>query len=251
MLRRLDNKAAIVTGAGRGIGTGISNVLAREGAKILVVDIVKDLAKKTAERIQSTGGVAFEFQADVTKYKDMERMALFAIEKFGRIDILCQNVGVYPSVSIEEMTEADWDKVLEVNLKSGFLSVKACLEQMKKQRYGKIVMTSSITGPRTAIPGLAHYAAAKSGINGFIKVAALEFAKYGITINGVEPGTVLTEGLQGLGPQFVREAEKRIPLGRLAMPEDIGNVVLFLASDESSYITGQTIIVDGGQTLPE
>jgi 3-oxoacyl-[acyl-carrier protein] reductase len=249
---RLKNKIAIVTGSGRGIGRGIASVLAREGASVAVVDLNEKDGRETVSQIEKTGGQAFFVKTDVTKQSEVEGMVRSTVQRFGRVDILCQNVGIYPSALMRDMTEADWDKVLTVNLKSGFFVVKACLPYMEKQKYGRIVMTSSITGPRTAINGLAHYAASKAGINGFIKAVALEYAKSGVTINGIEPGTVLTEGLVAqLGEEFVKNAEKSIPMGRLATPEDIGRTALFLASDDSEYITGQTIIVDGGQIIIE
>ena len=166
--------------------------------------------------------------------------------------MLCHNAGIFPSVRIEDMSEADWMHVNDVNLKGTFLTVKACLPAMKKQSYGRIVITSSITGPRTGNPGLAHYAATKAGINGFMRTAAIEFAKHHITINGVEPGNIMTEGMDvQLGADYIRDQEQSIPMGKLGTPEDVGYAALFLASDEAKYITGTTIVVDGGQTLPE
>jgi 3-oxoacyl-[acyl-carrier protein] reductase len=250
--KRLDGRVAIVTGSGRGIGRGIAKVLASEGAKVLVVDINDKDARQTANLIRRSAGEASYLKVDVTKPQEVEKMARTATRRYGKIDILCQNVGIYPSTPLDRMTEAEWDRVQSINLKSGFLAVKACLAQMKRQRYGRIVMTSSITGNRTALPGLTHYAASKGGINGFIKAAALELAKDNITVNGIEPGTVLTEGLkEQLSAEWRKEQEKAIPLGRLAQPEEIGYVALFLASDEAAYITGQTIIIDGGQTIVE
>lgn len=252
MEAKLKDKVAIVTGAGQGIGKGIAEVLSREGASILIVDINEKLASITANELKLKGRHASFFVADVTDLEQMREMARNAYESFGRLDVLCQNVGIYPPRLIEEMTETEWDDVLSVNLKGTFLSVQACLPYLKKSKCGRIVITSSITGPRTAIPGLAHYAASKSGINGFIKVAALELAKYNIMVNGVEPGNILTENLaQTLGQEYVNEAQRSVPLGRLGSPQDVGNAVLFLSSEESSFITGQTIVVDGGQILPE
>ena len=249
---RVSNKVAIVTGSGRGIGRGIAKVLAAEGAKVVVVDINEEDGKATVKQIEGARGHALFIKTDVTNQAAVEAMVQTAAQHYGRIDILCQNVGIYPTTMIREMTEANWEKVLTTNLKSCFFVVKACLPYMEKQKYGRIVVTSSITGPRTAIPGLAHYAASKSGINGCIKGAALEFARNNITVNGVEPGNVLTEELKvQLGEEYIKNAERRIPLGRLASPEDIAYAVLFLASDEAKYITGQTIIVDGGQTIVE
>lgn len=252
MVKRLDEKVAIVTGSGRGIGRAIARVFAAEGAKVLVVDLDEAGGGGTVDEIQKTGGVASSVKADISKKPDTEKMTRTAIERYGRIDILCQNAGIYPEVRIENMTEADWDRVHATNLRGTFLTVKACLPQMKIQKYGRIVITSSITGPKTGNPGLAHYAATKAGINGFIRTAAIEFAKYNITVNGVEPGNILTEGMKiQLGQDYIRAQEQSIPLGKLGEPEDVAYAMLFLASDESKYITGQTIVVDGGQILPE
>jgi len=251
MGRRLDRKVAIVTGSGRGIGRAIAQVFAQEGAQVIVVDIDETGGRKTAEEIRGLGSEAIFVEADVSKPDDMNEMARTTVERCGRIDILCNNAGIYPLVRLVDMTEADWDRVYAVNLKGTFLAVKACLPPMLSQRYGRIVITSSTTGPKTAIPGLAHYAATKAGINGFIRAAAIELAKYNITINGVEPGNILTEGMKGQPQEYVRAQEESIPMGRLGDPQDVAYAMLFLASDEAKFITGQTIVVDGGQILPE
>nr|AGF93408.1 3-oxoacyl-(acyl-carrier-protein) reductase [uncultured organism] len=248
---RLKDKSAIVTGGGRGIGKGIAKVFAEEGAKVLVVDLEEDLAKDTAEKIQENGQEADYVKGNVTDLADMKKVAEKCNEKYGSVDILCNNVGIYPEVSLDDMTEEDWDKVMDINLKGTFLSVKAVLPYMKEQNYGKIVITSSITGPRTAYPELVHYAASKAGVNGFIKAAGLELAKYNINVNGVEPGNILTEGYKEQMEGHIEDQAKSIPMKRMGEPEDIAHAMAFLASDEASYITGQTIIVDGGQILPE
>jgi 3-oxoacyl-[acyl-carrier protein] reductase len=166
--------------------------------------------------------------------------------------VLTHNAGIYPSATLAELDRAGWDHVQAVNVTSLFLLVKAVLPQMKAQGGGRITVTSSITGNRTAIPGLTHYAASKAALNGFIRSAALELAPYRIAVNGVEPGTVLTEGVKQLMNQAeIDEVAKGVPLRRLADPEDIAHAHLYLASSEASYVTGQTIIVDGGQILPE
>ncbi len=250
---RLKGKVAIVTGAGKGIGGGIARVFASEGAKVLVADVDEQWGMKTVDTIIETGGEASYIKVDVSKKDDVERMARAAVERYGRIDILCNNAGIFTNMArIEEMTEGDWDKILTVNLKGTFLTVKACLPQMLRQKYGRILITSSTTGNRTAIIGLSHYAASKAGINGFIRNVAIELAEHNITVNGVEPGNILTEGMmEVVGQEYVRMNEAVIPMGRLGEPEDIGYAMTFLASDEAKYITGQTIIVDGGQILPE
>jgi len=253
MPKRLSDKIAIVTGASKGIGKAIAKLYGEEGAKILAVFHSDETgARNTLGEIKAAGGEASLFQADVSKKADTEKMAEEAVRIYGRIDVLCSNAGIYPLVKIEEMTEDDWDRVLTVNLKGTFLAVKACLPQMQAQNYGRIVCISSTTGPRTGVPGLAHYGASKNGIIGFIRNACLEIGKYNITINAVEPGAVLTEGIKKLLDETtIKEIEKEIPLKHMANPLDVAYAALFLATDESKYITGQSIVVDGGLILPE
>lgn len=256
MASRLNGKVAVVTGASKGIGKSIAQLYAEEGAKVLAVFHSDEVAAhKALEEIRATGGEAALFRADVSKKADTDRMAEEAIRLYGRIDVLCSNAGIYPSVTIEEMTEEDWDRVQDVNLKGTFLSVKACLPQMQAQNYGKVVTIASTTGVRTGIPGYSHYGATKSGIIGFIRCACMELAQYNITINAVAPGMVLTEGVKDmLGDEtdvLIKAVAKDIPMKRVADPIDIAYTALFLATDESRYITGQEIIVDGGLILPE
>jgi 3-oxoacyl-[acyl-carrier protein] reductase len=175
-----------------------------------------------------------------------------ALRHFGGLDIVVQNAGIFPMQLIEDIAPEDWDQVMAVNLRGTFLAARAALPHMKAKRYGRMVFTSSITGPRVTSPGHGHYSASKAGINGFIKAAALEFSGHGITVNGVEPGNIASEGLLlHRSKEYIKSMEDAIPLGRLGSPRDVANAVLFLASDEAAYITGTTIIVDGGQTLPE
>jgi 3-oxoacyl-[acyl-carrier protein] reductase len=249
---RLDGRVAIVTGAGRGIGRAIAQVFGQAGARVLAVDKDGAAASRTADSVTAAGGTASGFAADVSRQADNEAMVSAAVERYGRLDILCANAGIYPPARIEEMTEQLWDRVLGVNLKSVMFGVQASLPRMKAQNSGRIVVTSSITGPNVAMPGLSHYAASKSGINGFMRAAALELAPHKITINAVEPGNVLTEGVRELmPPEEIAALAQSIPLKRLADPEDVAFAMLFLASDEAGYITGQTLVVDGGQILPE
>src|SRR5690606_36966043 len=156
-----------------------------------------------------------------------------------------------PSARLENLTEAEWDRVQAINLKGAFLTTKAALPHLRKTGKGRIVVTASITGPITGYPGWTHYGAAKAGLLGFIRSAALEVAKAKVTVNAVMPGNIMTEGMRAQPAEYIRETERDIPMGHLGDPEDIANAVLFLASDEASYITGQGIVIDGGQTLPE
>jgi 3-oxoacyl-[acyl-carrier protein] reductase len=244
-------KVALVTGAGRGIGKGIARVLGSEGAKVLVSNRSEVTARAVAAAIRDAGGQASHVACDVTKEADLRRAVSTVIERYGRLDILAHNAGIYPIAPIEAMSEQLWDEVIDTNLKGTFFAAKAAFEVMKPQGCGRIIITSSITGPRTGIAGLAHYAASKAGINGFIKVAAIEFARFGVTVNAIEPGTIATEGVVALGEAYLQRAAQALPIKRLGTVEDCGYAVLFLASDQAAYITGQTIIVDGGQLLPE
>ena len=247
----IDGKVAIVTGASRGIGRGIARLFAGSGASVLLVARTESTLQAVAGEIADAGGTCEVVVGDITRAEDNERMVQAAVERFGRLDVLCHNAGIYPEARIEDMQLDDWDHVFRTNLTSTFLGVKAALEVMKRQQQGRIVLISSITGPRVGYPGLAHYAATKSGMNGFMRTAAVELAPHGITINAVEPGSIRTEGLAGLGEEAIATMEGYIPMGMLGEPEDIGHAAMFLASDGARFITGQSIVVDGGQILPE
>lgn len=173
------------------------------------------------------------------------------VERFGALDILCSNTGIFPQKKLADMTEADWDQTHGINLKGTFLMVQAALAAMQPRGYGRIVITSSITGPVTGFPGWSHYGASKAGQLGFMRSAALEYARFGITINAVMPGNVLSEGLIAQGEEYLNQMRAAVPTHTLGTPQDIGYAACFLASREAAYITGQTIIIDGGQILPE
>jgi 3-oxoacyl-[acyl-carrier protein] reductase len=243
---RLKDRIALIIGAARGIGAGIAERFKEEGARLVIAD--RDISGEgTARRLEE-----YFVEIDIAQKADAQRAVATVLDLHGRLDILVQNAGIYPWTLIEHIEPEEWDSVLAVNLKGTYLAARAALPPMKAQRYGRMIFTSSITGPRVTSPGHGHYSASKAGINGFIKAAALEFAAYGITVNGVEPGNILTEGVkQGRSAAFIQSMQDMIPLGRLGAPRDVANAVLFLASDDAEYITGTTIVVDGGQTLPE
>ena len=180
----------------------------------------------------------------------MRAMAAAVTEKYRRIDIVCANAGIFPAAKLDAMTVEDFDQVTATNLRGTFLALSVCLPELKKAR-GRIIVTSSITGPITGYPGWSHYGASKAGQLGFIRTAAIELAPFGVTINAVLPGNIATEGLSGLGPAYIAKMESSIPMRRLGSTEDIANAALFFASKEAAYITGQTLVVDGGQVLPE
>jgi len=204
----------IVTGGSKGIGKGISRAFAARGARVL-------LTARTAEELEMA-------------------VAEMALETHGGIDIVCVNAGIFPSARLEEMREEDWDEVHDTNLKGTFLTVRACLPALKQSAHGRVIVTSSITGPITGLPGWSHYAASKAGQLGFVRSAALELAKYGITCNAVLPGNIRTEGLEALGAEYTAKMIESVPLGRLGSVEDIANAALFLASDEAAFITEST-----------
>ncbi len=251
MLTSVEGRSVIVTGSSKGIGKGIATVFANQGARVLIVARGLSDAEATAAEIRESGGTASAFSADVTNSEELDAMAAVATERHGGIDVLCCNAGIFPQSHLENMSSDEWDLVLGTNLKGTFLAIKSCLPHLKKSSCGRIILTSSITGPITGYPGWTHYGASKSGQLGFMKTACMEFAKYGITINAVMPGNIITEGLMGLGEDYLETMAASIPLKRLGSVADIGNAALFFASDEAGYITGQTIVVDGGQTIPE
>jgi 3-oxoacyl-[acyl-carrier protein] reductase len=242
----LADQVAVVTGAARGIGRGIASVLAAEGARVVVVDVDGDLAQQTAAEL---GGLPIA--ADVTERAAVDEMASRVADELGRIDIVAANAGVYPVADLTELTDEMWDQVMDVNVAGAFRTVQACLPAMRARRYGRIVLTSSITGPITGQTGFAHYGASKAAMLGFMRSAAVELAQDGITVNAVMPGNVRTEGFADTSDEHQRRMLSSIPMGRYAEPDEIGWAVRFLASPEAGYITGQTLIVDGGQVLPE
>jgi 3-oxoacyl-[acyl-carrier protein] reductase len=246
---KLPGATAIVTGASRGIGRGIARAFWEADANVVAVARTETALEQLAEELD--GSRCLPVVADVTSEEDMVRAVASATDRFGAVDVLCHNAGIYPEVTLAEMTRDDWDEVLETNLTSTFLAVKASQPVMQDQRRGRIVLISSITGVRVGYPGLSHYGATKAGMAGFMRGAALELAPFGITINAIEPGSIRTEGLADLGDEAIASMERHIPLGHLGEPADIAAASLFLASDGARFITGQTIVVDGGQTLPE
>lgn len=247
MTGRLHNRVALVIGAARGIGEGIAARFVEEGAKIVIADTEELAGQATAKRLSGRF-----ILTDISRRDHAEAAVREAVTHFGGLDILVQNAGIYPWTLIEDIEPEEWDRVMAVNLKGTYLAARAALPHMKSKNFGRMVFTSSITGPRVTMPGHGHYSATKAGINGFIKAAALEFSGYGITVNGIEPGNILTDNVKALrSAEYIKSMKDSIPLGRLGTPRDVANAALFLASDEASYITGTAIIIDGGQTLPE
>jgi 3-oxoacyl-[acyl-carrier protein] reductase len=248
MTQSLNGRSVVVTGGSKGIGKGIARVFAQAGAKVAIMARHADVAEKAAQEI---GHGAFGVVGDVTSKISLERAFAEIVKRNGGLDVLCGNAGIFPPARLEEMTEAQWNDVVDTNLKGTFFSVQAAVPYLKKSNQGRIVLTSSITGPVTGFPGWTHYGATKAGQLGFMRTACIELAKYGITVNAVMPGNILTEGLIEMGEAYQQSMAKSVPLGKLGTVDDIGHAALYFASKEASYVTGQTIIVDGGQILPE
>ena len=246
MFSPVTGRTVIVTGGTKGIGKGIARVFAQAGANVVVVG--RDRA--TGEAAAAELGATY-VQADIAQAADCERMAAEAERRLGGIDVLCANAGIFPDVKLADMTERDIDEIFAINVKGTMLSVKACMPALERSGHGRVVITSSITGPITGYPGWSHYGATKAAQLGFLRTAAIELAPRGITINAVMPGNIETEGLAEMGPDYRAAMEASIPQKKIGTVEDIGHAALFFASDEANYITGQTIVVDGGQVQPE
>lgn len=259
-MNRLEDRVAIVTGAAQGIGAGVSRVLAEHGATVILTDI-SDAVKETAKEITDKGWKAESYRMDVTDAEEVNRVVEEVLGGHGKIDILVNNAGIYPRRNLVEMPEEFLHKMFEINVFGIFRCTKAVLPSMMERRYGKIINMSSVTGPMVGSPagGQTAYASSKSAVHGFTVGLALEVAQYGINVNSIMPGYVHSPSAFGTrGASEGMDAEKamrefglKIPMLRQGTPEDVGNAVLFLASDESSYLTGIYIVVDGGNILQE
>ncbi len=251
MFTPIHGRTAVITGGTRGIGRAIAAVFAAAGANVLLVGRDEAAARaSTAALAHHPGTVSYQL-ADVASAEDCARFAETAQDRYGGIDIVCANAGIFPQTPLTQLTPQDIDVVLATNLKGTILTVQACCPALEASGHGRVILTSSITGPITGYPGWAHYGASKAGQLGFLRTAALELAPKRITANAVLPGNIATEGLDDLDAAYITQMEASIPLGRLGAVEDIAYAALFLATDEAAYITGQTLVIDGGQVLPE
>jgi 2-deoxy-D-gluconate 3-dehydrogenase len=260
-LLNLSGKTAIVTGGALGIGYGISYRLAEAGANVVIANRTKEEADKVVSELGTKGWKAMAVRTDVSQEEDVQNMVKETVQAYGSVDILVNNAGIYPSIPVSKMTLADFEKVIAVNLKGVFLTVKYASEQMIAQgKGGRIINVTSIDALHPSSIGLAHYDASKHGVWGFTKNVALELSQHNIWVNAVAPGGILTEGVKrlqsampvasGVDMHKVMEAFlAKIPMHRMGEPDDIGKAVLFLASEMSSYMTGTQIVVDGGALL--
>lgn len=241
-------QTVLVTGGAQGIGRSIVEGFAASGARVLIADLQLQPAQALAAELQDQGREVQALGIDLADEAAIAAM-LGGLE---RLDILVHNAGYFPLTPFAEITPAILQRTLAVNLSALFWLTQGALPLFERQGKGCVLVTSSVTGPRVAYPGLSHYAASKAGVNGFIRSAALELARRGVRVNGVEPGMIRTPAMGNLGDgTHSADIARGVPLGRLGEPEDIAGAMLFLASDAASYITGQTIVVDGGATLPE
>ena len=250
-MKRLEGKVAVVTGSNRGIGKGIAVALAKEGCKVVVNSYREDEeAKNTVEEIKKLGAESIFIKANVTREIDVRDLIEKAVKKFGKLDILVNNAGILVSGTVTTLTEKDWDRQMDVNLKGIFLCSKYAVQQMLKQgKGGRIINIGSIAG-LVGFPGISAYCASKGGVTELAREMALDYAKYGITVNAIDPGVIVTDMTKGMLDDAAtrKMLMENTPVGRFGQPEDIGNAAVFLALDESSFITGHNLVVDGGWT---
>jgi NAD(P)-dependent dehydrogenase (short-subunit alcohol dehydrogenase family) len=246
----LKNKVAIITGARRGMGRTHALVLARAGAKVVVSDISLEDCQKVADEIEKNKGEALAVKCDVTKKEEVDAMVKAAVDKWGKVDVLVNNAGICQFKPFLELTEEEWDRTLDINLKGYFLCAQAAAKEMAKQKSGVIINIASVAMGQVGVgfATLAHYSASKGGIVGMTETLAIELGPHNIRVNAIAPGAIETPMIDPVkqDPKAMEGILARVPLHRVGKPEEVSNLVLFLASDESSYMTGSTVVVDGG-----
>jgi 3-oxoacyl-[acyl-carrier protein] reductase len=251
MFTPITGRSVLVTGGTKGIGKGIASVFAGAGANVVITGRDEAQGAAAVADLAGLAGTVSFARGDVTTAADCAQVVATAVERNGGLDVLCANAGIFPMSRLADMAAEEIDAIFATNVKGCMLSVQAAIDALGRSGHGRVILTSSITGPLSGFPGWSHYGATKSAQLGFIKSAAIELAPSRITVNAVLPGNVETEGLAELGPEYRASMESSIPQGRLGSVDDIGNACLFFASDEASFITGQALTVDGGQMLPE
>jgi len=251
MFTSISGRSVLVTGGTKGIGKGLAAGFAAEGAKVVITGRDAGLGDRAAADLTAAGGTVSYVAGDVSDPASCAAAVAAARDRHGGLDVLCCNAGIFPAAPLDEITQEQLDEVLSVNLKGTFFMVQAALPALKESGHGRVIVTSSITGPVTGFTGWTAYGASKAGQLGFIRSAALEFARSGITINAILPGNIATEGLDEMGPEYLRSMQAAIPMRRLGSVADIASAALFFATDEAAYITGQTLVIDGGQIIPE
>ena len=254
-MQRLKDRVSIITGAAAGIGEGIARAMAREGANVVLFGR-HDTVKKTAKDISDLGQKAVAFRVDVASVSEVNGAVQQVLRRFGKVDILVNNAGIYPEMLFVEMPDDVRDRVIDVNIKGVWNCTKAVILGMIKQKYGKIINVSSVTGPMVAAKGETIYSASKGAVSGFTRALALEVAEHGINVNAICPGYIDTPGMRnsagGMDPdEYIGKLAEGVPLGRLGSTDEVGDLAVFLASEESKYITGAEIVIDGGNIIQE
>lgn len=248
----LQSRSVLVTGGSKGIGRGIAGVFARAGADVAVAARSAAGLDETVAALDELGpGKVVGVRVDVSDRQSCTEMAATVIEAFGGLDVLCANAGIFPDAPLATMTPEQLNEIMGINVNGTFFAVQACLDALIASGSGRIILTSSITGPITGYPGWSHYGATKAAQLGFMRTAAIELAPHKITVNAILPGNIMSEGMVENGEEYIASMARSIPAGALGTPEDIGHLAAFLATAEAAYITGQSIAVDGGQVLPE
>lgn len=248
----LQARSVLVTGGSKGIGRGIAGVFARAGADVAVAArSAADLDEAVAALDGLGSGKVIGVRVDVSDRQSCAEMAATVVEAFGGLDVLCANAGIFPDAPLATMTPEQLNEIMGINVNGTFFAVQACLDALIASGSGRVILTSSITGPITGFPGWSHYGATKAAQLGFMRTAAIELAPHKITVNAILPGNIMSEGMIANGEEYIASMARSIPAGALGTPEDIGHLAAFLATAEAAYITGQAIAVDGGQVLPE
>lgn len=251
MFNSLQGRTAIVTGGSKGIGRGIAETFAAAGVNVVITGRTQSDIDATVAALAGQPGTVSGLAADVSSPDDCASVVAAAVQRYGALDIVCANAGIFPSARIEDLTPENLEEMLGVNFKGTVYIVQAALSALAASGHGRVVITSSITGPITGYPGWSHYGASKAAQLGFLRTAAMELAPKNITVNAVLPGNIVTEGLIDMGQDYMDQMAAAVPAGRLGSVADIGNAALFFATDEAAYITGQSLVVDGGQIIPE
>ena len=247
---QLQDRVAIVTGAARGLGAAIAQELSCQGAKVVICDIDATLVEQVADGIRKDGGVAAALRVDVSRLPELDGLVKTALDHFGRLDILVNNAAICPRIPIDDMTEASFDQIVNINLKPVFFLSRAAGNAMKKTRWGRIVNVSSVGGRTGGMYAATVYSATKAGVMSMTKAFARHFAPYAITVNCVAPGSVDTRLMANLSPESLQATIEGVPLKRLADPVEVARVIAFLASEGSSYMTGAILDVNGGALMP-
>ncbi len=246
----LKGKVAIITGARRGMGKSHALLLAKAGAKVVVSDISQEDCRKVVDEIKKNKGEAIAVKCDVSKKNEVGKMVKAAVDKWGKVDVLVNNAGICQFKPFLELTEEEWDRTLDINLKGYFLCAQAAAKEMVKQKSGAIINIASVAMGQQGVgfPNIAHYCASKGGIVGMTEALAVELAFYNIRVNAVSPGMIDTSMIETTkaDPKMLEATLARVPMHRMGKPEEVSNLVLFLASDDSSYMTGSTVVIDGG-----